>query len=68
MASAAPPKAASSDQKDVKKMVALFAVSAILGVLLLAFSVALGLIVLVIAEVFFAIAYRRFSKRPKPAS
>lgn len=49
-------------------MLALFAVAAILGVLLLAFSVALGLIVLVVAEVFFAIAYRRFSKRPKPAS
>jgi hypothetical protein len=46
-------------------MLTLFAVVAIIGVFTLAFSVALGLILLVVAEVFFAIAYRRFSRRPK---
>jgi len=49
-------------------MLTLFAVVAILGVLMLAFSVVLGLALLVVAEVFFAIAYRRFSRRPGPAA
>jgi hypothetical protein len=47
-------------------MLALFAVVALVGVLMFAFSVALGLVILVVAEVFFAMAYRRFSKRPPP--
>jgi uncharacterized membrane protein len=34
---------------------------------MLAISVAIGLVLLVVAEVFFAVAYRRFSKRPPPA-
>jgi len=68
MGSPAPPLAASPDRKGVRRMLTLFAVVAILGVFLLAFSVVLGLTMLVVAEVFFAIAYRRFSKRPRPAS
>lgn len=44
-------------------MLTFFAVIAILGVLMLAISVVLGLILLIIAEIFFAVAYRRFSRR-----
>ena len=47
-------------------MLVIFAALAFLGVLTLAFSRALGLVVLVVAEVFFVIAYRRFSKSAKP--
>ncbi len=63
MASAQPSK---FDQKGVKRMLVLFGTMALLGILTMAFSVILGLVLLVIAEVFFAVAYRRFSKRPKP--
>lgn len=49
-------------------MLTFFAALAIVGVLALAFSVVLGLVLLVAAEVFFAIAYRRFSRSPKPAA
>ena len=49
-------------------MLALFAAVAILGVLTLAFSVVIGLALLVVAEIFFAVAYRRFSKRSVPAT
>jgi hypothetical protein len=71
MGTAAPPPAPSPDRTGVKKMLVLFAVLAILGVATLAFSVVLGLILLAFAEVFFAVAYRRFSRvsrRPKPSS
>lgn len=47
-------------------MLIIFAALAFIGVLTLAFSRALGLVVLVVAEVFFVIAYRRFSKSTKP--
>ena len=47
-------------------MLTFFAVLAIAGVLMLAISVAIGLALLVVAEVFFAVAYRRFSRRPSP--
>jgi hypothetical protein len=63
-----PPAAAknsSPDTKSVKKMLAIFGVLAIVGVLLLSQSVVLGLVFLGIAEVFFAVAYRRFSKTAK---
>lgn len=43
----------------------IFAALAVVGVLTLALSRALGLIVLVVAEVFFVFAYRRFSKSSK---
>ena len=46
-------------------MLTIFAALAIAGVLMLAISVAIGLILLVVAEFFFAIAYRRFSRRSK---
>jgi hypothetical protein len=47
-------------------MLVIFAALALMGVLTLAFSVVLGLVVLVVAEAFFVVAYRRFSKiRPK---
>ncbi len=68
MASAAPPAPSSPDRRGVRKMLTLFAVVAILGVVTLAFSVAIGLILLVVAEVFFAVAYRRFSRSSKAAS
>lgn len=46
-------------------MLTVFAVLAVAGVLLFAFSRILGLLILVAAEVFFVIAYRRFSKISK---
>jgi len=49
-------------------MLMIFAALAVVGVLALAFSRALGLIFLVVAEVFFVVAYRRFSKSSKPKS
>jgi hypothetical protein len=66
MGSATPPTTPSPDRRGVRRMLTIFAVVAIIGVFTLAFSVLLGLILLVVAEVFFAIAYRRFSRRPKP--
>jgi len=46
----------------VKRMLTLFAAVAVVGILTMAFSVVIGLVLLVVAEVFFAIAYRRFAK------
>lgn len=66
MGSATPPSLV--DQKGVRRMLIIFAALAIIGVLTLAFSVALGLVVLVVAEVFFVVAYRRFSKSAKTKS
>jgi membrane protein implicated in regulation of membrane protease activity len=51
--------------KGVRKMLALFGALAIAGVVLLAISIVIGLVLLVAAEVFFMLAYRRFSQRPK---
>lgn len=68
MGSAAPAQTASPDRAAVKRMLAIFAVLAIAGVLMLAVSVALGLVLLVVAEAFFVVAYRRFSARPKRAA
>lgn len=45
----------------------LFAVLGVVGVLMLAFSIVLGLIVLVAAEAFFMIAYRRFARHSRSA-
>lgn len=53
------------DRKGVRRMLTIFAVLAVAGVLTFAFSRVLGLVLLVVAEVFFAIAYRRFSKDAK---
>jgi hypothetical protein len=47
-------------------MLMIFAALAVVGVLTLAFSRVLGLVVLVVAEVFFVFAYRRFSKISRP--
>jgi len=63
-ATAAP---SSPDRRSVRRMLTFFAVLAIAGVLMLAISVAIGLVLLVVAEIFFAVAYRRFSRRPPPA-
>ena len=63
-ATAAP---SSPDRRSARRMLIFFAVLALAGVLMLAISVAIGLVLLVVAEVFFAVAYRRFSKRPPPA-
>jgi hypothetical protein len=49
-------------------MLILFAALGIVGVFTLAFSVALGLVVLLAAEAFFMIAWRRFARRSKTAS
>jgi Flp pilus assembly protein TadB len=54
-------------QKGVRKMLLLFAALGIVGVLLLLVSVLLGLAVLVVAEAFFFLAYRRFARRARPA-
>jgi len=59
----APSPASSPDRKGVRKMLILFAVLGVVGVFLLAVSVLLGIIVLVVAEAFFVMAYRSFSKR-----
>ena len=65
MGSASPPPQTSLGRKDVRKMLTIFAVLAVAGVLLFAVSRVLGLLLLVVAEVFFVIAYRRFSKISK---
>jgi hypothetical protein len=65
MGPASPSSQSSLGRKDVRRMLAVFAVLAVAGVLLFAVSRILGLLVLVAAEVFFVIAYRRFSKISK---
>jgi hypothetical protein len=67
-ATPATPASPSPDKRSVRRMLTVFAVLAIAGVLMLRISVALGLVLLVVAEVFFAVAYRRFSKRPPPTA
>lgn len=62
MGSSAPSKPSAPDRRGVRRMLMLFGALAIVGVLMLALSVVLGLFLLVVAEVFFAIAYRRFSR------
>jgi hypothetical protein len=47
-------------------MLVIFAILAVAGVLMFLVSAVLGLAILVVAEVFFAIAYRRFSRLSKP--
>jgi uncharacterized membrane protein len=59
-----PASSASPDRKVVRKRLMLFGVLGIIGVLLIAVSVVLGLVVLVAAEAVFLIAYRSFSKSP----
>ena len=49
-------------------MLTLFAAVGIAGVLMLAISIPVGLALLVVAEVFFAIAYRRFAKNSAKSS
>jgi hypothetical protein len=55
----------SRDRKGVRKMLIVFGVLGIAGVLLLVVSVVMGLIVLVAAEAFFFMAYRSFSRRSR---
>lgn len=62
------PAPAPTDKKGVRRMLVFFALLAILGVFMLAFSVVIGLGLLVVAEVFFVVAYRRFSRAQKPAA
>jgi hypothetical protein len=68
MGSASSAPAPAADQKGVRRMLVFFAVLGIVGVLLLAVSVVLGLVVLVAAEVFFFRAYRTFARRARPTS
>lgn len=49
-------------------MLMIFALLAVAGVLSFVISPLLGLAILVVAEVFFAVAYRRFSRLSKPPS
>jgi len=56
------------DKMSVKTMLALFAAVAVVGVLVMLFSIILGIFLLGVAEVFFVLAYRRFSKTAKAAS
>jgi 4-hydroxybenzoate polyprenyltransferase len=67
MSSPATPVPPSPGRRSVRRMLTFFAVLAIAGVLMLAISVAIGLVLLVVAEVFFAVAYRRFSRRTASA-
>jgi 4-hydroxybenzoate polyprenyltransferase len=62
-----PSPGSSPSRKDVRKMLILFAFFGIAGVFLLAVSVVLGIIVLVVAEAFFLMAYRAFAKRSPSA-
>jgi hypothetical protein len=55
------------DRTSVRRMLVVFGVLGIAGVVMLKFSVVIGLALLVVAEVFFAVAYRRFSRPPKPS-
>ncbi len=57
----------SSDRKGIRRMLMIFGILGIVGVLTMALSVAVGLVVLVAAEGFFVIAYRRFSRGSRPA-
>src|SRR5437879_432019 len=67
MVTEAPLPTASPDRRGVRNMLILFAILGIAGVFLLAFSVVLGIIVLVVAEAFFLMAYRTFARRsPRP--
>jgi hypothetical protein len=68
MDSEAPPSPPPPQRKGVKGMLVAFAILAVVGVSVLVFSVIVGLILLAVAEVFFAMAYRRFSRRSKVAS
>jgi hypothetical protein len=67
MATNAPTPTSSPDRKGVRKMLILFAVLGVVGVFLLAVSVVLGLVVLVVAEAFFVMAYRTFARRSPSA-
>ncbi|MDG7006555.1 MAG: hypothetical protein JRM86_06435 [Nitrososphaerota archaeon] len=60
------PTQPSQDRTGVKMMLVIFAILAVAGVLMFLVSAVLGLAILVVAEVFFAIAYRRFSRLSKP--
>jgi hypothetical protein len=64
----ASPSTSSLGRKDVRRMLTIFAVLAVAGVLTFAVSRVLGILLLVVAEVFFVIAYRRFSKISKGES
>jgi hypothetical protein len=68
MGSASPSSQPSLGRKDVRLMLTIFAVLAVAGVLMFAVSRVLGLLLLVAAEVFFVVAYRRFSKISKGES
>ena len=67
MVTEAPLPTTSQGRKGVRKMLILFAVLGAAGVFLLAFQVVLGIIVLVVAEAFFLMAYRTFARRSPPA-
>jgi len=67
MVTKSPAPATSPDRKGVRKMLILFAVLGAAGVFLLAVSVVLGLIVLVVAQAFFLMAYRAFARRSPSA-
>jgi hypothetical protein len=63
MGSEAPPP----DRRGVRNLLVAFAVLGVVGVLVLLVSVVLGLVLLIVAELFFAIAFRRFSRRTRQA-
>ncbi len=67
MSSETPPAPLSSDRRGVKRMLLVFAILGVLGVFALAISVIVGLIVLVAAEAFFFVAYRRFVRSSRSA-
>lgn len=56
------------ERRRARRILLLFAILGMVGVVLLAFYVPLGLVVLIAAQVFFVMAYRRFTRRPQAAS
>ncbi|HUI00500.1 MAG TPA: hypothetical protein VLX56_02580 [Nitrososphaerales archaeon] len=62
------PPSSTQDKKSVRTMLLLFALFGVVGILTMHWSVPLGLVVLVAAEGFFFVAYRRFSRASRAAA
>ncbi len=54
-------------KRDIKILLTLFAILSSVGILMLVISAVAGLIILMVAECFFAFAYLRFSRRQAAA-
>jgi uncharacterized membrane protein len=67
MGAAAHSVVSAPERRSARRILLLFAILGIVGVVLLAFYFPLGLVVLIAAEVFFVMAYRRFARRSQAA-